>query len=99
MNQKRGRLPRPTTRIPFASHKYAPPTPDEVQLVSSQILGLSGSETAKLVGVADGRTVRKWIGGESQVPYSVWRLLLLEAGLALDMDEQAIELIGANRAG
>jgi hypothetical protein len=30
----------------------------------------------------DGRKIRKWAGGEGDVPYAVWRLLSIYAGLA-----------------
>ena len=35
---------------------------------------LTGSEAGKIAGV-NPRTVRRWIGGESEIPYSAWRLI------------------------
>ena len=70
-------------RLPFGDPRYAAPTSAEFREVT-RLLGLTGSEAGRLLGV-DGRTIRKWIGGERDVPYSAWRLLLLEAGLALPM--------------
>lgn len=74
--------PREETRLPFASERYRPPTKDEFRSVT-QTLGLTGSMVGKLLGV-HARTVRKWIGGETDIPYSAWRLLLIYAGLALE---------------
>ena len=81
-DEKRDRLPRHETRLPFASPKHKAPTGDEFRALT-QRLELSGSQVAGLVGETDARTVRKWIGGEREIPYSVWRLLQIEAGLAL----------------
>lgn len=36
---------------------------------------LSGSQAAALIGV-DGRTIRRWTGGEREMPYSAWYTLL-----------------------
>lgn len=78
--------PRRETRLPFASQRYRAPTKEEFRTVI-QTLGLTGSIAGRLLGV-DGRTIRKWIGGEREIPYSAWRLLLINAGLALeDPDE------------
>lgn len=76
-----GRLVRTEARLPFASERYMPPTKDEFRTVT-QVLGLTGSAVGKLLGVED-RTVRRWIGGDREIPYAAWRLLLIEAGLAL----------------
>src|SRR5690349_3926676 len=73
---------RKEARLPFASSRYRAPTKDEFRTVT-QTLGLTGSMVGSLLGVTS-RAVRKWIGGESEVPYSAWRLLLIHAGLALE---------------
>ena len=39
--------------------------------------GLSHDGFAELVGVADGRTVRRWEAGEKDIPGSVWLVLEL----------------------
>ncbi len=39
--------------------------------------GLSHGDFADLVGVADGRTVRRWEAGERDIPGPVWALLEL----------------------
>lgn len=40
-------------------------------------LGLSGTELARLVGAADGRTVRKWCAGTNDIPTPVVQLVRL----------------------
>lgn len=57
---------------------WTPPTPAEVRELIG-LSGLSGSQVAELVGVASGRTVRRWVGGQSPIPYSAWAILA-EAG-------------------
>lgn len=46
-----------------------------------RVADLSASQAGMLVGV-DGRKIRKWAGGDGEVPYAVWRLLSIYAGLA-----------------
>lgn len=83
---------RKEARLPFVSSRYRAPTKDEFRSVTQQ-LRLSGAEVGRLLGV-HGRTVRKWIGGETEIPYSAWRLLLIRAGLATeDPGEPELEQI------
>ena len=44
-------------------------------------LAFTGVQARALLGVS-GRMIRKWIGGEREIPYSAWRLLLIEVGIA-----------------
>ncbi len=97
--------PRRETRLPFSSELYRAPTKDEFRTVT-QLLGLTGKQVADLVGAEDARTVRRWIGGERDIPYSVWRVLLIDAGLALpdpgepahrELREQARAELGKER--
>ncbi len=76
-----GREVRRETRLPFADQRYTAPTPKEIAEVIRR-LELTGSKAGRLIGV-DGRTIRRWIGNERDIPYSAWRLLLIEAGLDL----------------
>lgn len=46
-----------------------------------RVADLSASKAGMLVGVSQGK-IRKWAGGEGEVPYAVWRLLSIYAGLA-----------------
>ena len=71
-------------RLPFANPGYLKPTTDEIRAVL-RMGNLTGSAAGRLLGV-NGRTVRKWTGGESDMPYSAWRLLLIHNGLALDAE-------------
>jgi hypothetical protein len=50
------------------------------------MLGLTADKVATLVGMTDGRAVRRWLAPEdskthAQIHYAAWRLLLMEAGL------------------
>ncbi len=59
------------------------PTGDEVR-EAMRLAGFSGSQAAKALGLGgDGgaRTVRRWIGSDTQIPYAVWALLCDFAGL------------------
>ena len=51
-----------------------------------QLLGTTAEQLAGLVGVKDGRAVRRWLSPptaktHAQIDYAIWRLMLLEAGL------------------
>jgi len=70
---------RPETLLCYGDANYAEPTTDDIRAALT-IKGLSGSEAGELLGV-NGRTIRKWTGGEQAMPYSAWRLLLLYSGL------------------
>jgi hypothetical protein len=69
------------TRLPLTDPRYVPPTAHEV----SEVLHLLGfnESLVHFVGV-DRPRLRRWIGGDSEIPYSAWRVLLSEAGLALN---------------
>lgn len=69
----------------YADPEYRPPTPDEIRAVMQQ-LGMTAEQLALLVGVKNGRAVRRWLAPETanshaQIDYAIWRLMLLEAGL------------------
>ncbi len=46
-----------------------------------RLSGLGRSGAGRLVGVSPGK-IGKWAGGQGDVPYAVWRLLVVYAGLA-----------------
>ena len=78
-----GQLP-PDVMEVYASPNYRPPTSNEVRVLLRS-KGWTGSHAAQLVGV-DSRAVRRWTADEAAktfhpIPYSAWRLLLLEAGM------------------
>lgn len=73
-------LGRPGLFEPYA-RDWTPPTAAEFRELL-RVADLSGSEAGMLVGV-DSRKIRKWAGDEkADIPYAVWRLLSIYAGLA-----------------
>lgn len=62
------------------SDEWRSPSPDEFRDLV-RLAGLSRSAAGRLVGVSPGK-VGKWIGGQGEVPYAVWRLLTVYVGLA-----------------
>ena len=54
--------------------KWTPPTGDELRYLLENVLNLSQEGLARHVGV-NGRTVRRWVNGESDIAYSVWCVL------------------------
>lgn len=45
--------------------------------------GLTGGDAAKLLGISDGRTIRRWTGGDSPIPFAAWAILCEAAGLGM----------------
>lgn len=69
----------------FTDDNYRPPTTEEIRHVL-KLLNLTGSQAAKVLGVSSSkvsgsRTIRKWTGGEREMPYATWHLLLAYAGI------------------
>ena len=86
----------------FGSPRYQPPDYNQVKILKSKS-GLSGAELAKLVGV-EPRTFRKWIApteakNSTNIPYSAWRLLLIELGIVKSEEEELEELKSAVNSG
>lgn len=73
------------TRLPYTHPDYDPPGPDDFRL-AMQLGSLTGAKAGDLVGVT-GRAIRRYVGGDRDIPYSVWRLLLVEIGLELKAHE------------
>lgn len=65
--------------MPFADG-WQQPSPEEVRAVL-RMAGLTGSEASRLLGVSDGRTVRRWTGGDAPIPFAAWAMLCEVAGL------------------
>ncbi|WP_080434433.1 MULTISPECIES: transcriptional regulator [Burkholderia cepacia complex] len=64
---------------------WAEPTGPELQEVVRRA-GFSGRAAEAFLGLSaksDGRTIRKWISGETSIPYSAWALLCDAAGLGI----------------
>ena len=58
---------------------FLQPSADEVREVL-RLAELTGAAAGVLTGV-NSRTVRKWSGGETAIPYAAWRLLCQYVGL------------------
>jgi DNA-binding transcriptional regulator YiaG len=58
---------------------FKSPTPEQISTVL-KLHNLTCSAAANLLGV-NSRTIRKWTSGEREMPYSSWRLLLIEQGI------------------
>lgn len=63
---------------------WTPPSGEEVRTVL-HLAGFTGGKAAKALGLgAKGdRTVRRWIGEDSPIPYAAWALLCHFAGLGV----------------
>ena len=63
------------------AESWTRPTCDEVREVVSRTF--TDDQAARYLGLGSqgGRTVRRWIKGESQIPYAAWALLCEAAGL------------------
>lgn len=74
---------------------WEPPTAEEIRLVVRlaarargkrklthvEVAGLCGASSTGSGSGKGSRTVRRWIGGESRIPYAAWAILCAEAGL------------------
>ena len=53
---------------------YVPPNAEEIRKTFGDF---SSSEIANMLGLSDGRIIRRWKSGENQIPYAAWRLFLI----------------------
>jgi hypothetical protein len=67
-----------------AAGHWEQPTGEEIREVL-RLAGFTGGQAAKALGLGlkGDRTVRRWIGGESSIPYAAWALLCDFAGLGM----------------
>jgi len=77
--------PAHATLLLYADENFRIPEPKDIRIVID-LLALTADQVAALVGVRDGRAVRRWLAPASsathaKITYSAWRLLLLEVGL------------------
>jgi hypothetical protein len=72
-------LIKPANLLPF-SDAWKAPEGEAIKEVLAKA-GLTGAQAAQLTGTANDRTVRRWTGGESNIPYAAWALLCDAAGL------------------
>lgn len=78
-------VPAPLTLLAYDDPAFRAPSPADVRTVID-MLGLTADQVAALVGMKDGRAVRRWLASEgskthAQIDYAAWRLLLIEVGL------------------
>lgn len=64
-----------------ADEGWEQPTAAEVRAIYNEA-GLTGSGVARFLGIASKgqRVIRRWAGGEDDIPYSAWALLCDKAG-------------------
>jgi hypothetical protein len=64
------------------AERWAQPTGEEVREVL-RMAGLSGGRAAKMLGLGSqgDRTIRRWVGEDTPIPYAAWALLCDFAGL------------------
>ena len=76
-----------------ADEGWERPRGAEVQEVVRRI-GLSGRALARVLGLSEhgGRQVRRWISGETPVPYIAWAILCDMAGLGTIWRGKTLEL-------
>ena len=60
---------------------WTPPGGHEIR-IALNMAGWSGVEFSKRIAAND-RTVRRWIGGEMEIPYAAWCVLCAQANLGL----------------
>ena len=56
---------------------YEAPAPEEIR---DTFKPYTGSQVANMLGISDSRSIRRWIGGDAQIPYAAWRLFLVLTG-------------------
>jgi hypothetical protein len=60
---------------------WVPPTSHEIRLALN-MAGWSGVEFSKRINTND-RTIRRWLGDDIKIPYTVWCVLCAQANLGL----------------
>jgi len=70
---------RPDCLLP-ADQGWQQPTPDEVRAIL-KAADMTGGRASKFLGLSNTRVIRRWTGGDDQIPYSAWALLCAAAGL------------------
>lgn len=61
-----------------AAEGWTAPTPDELQTILARVKW-SAANLQTMLGVTD-RTVRRWLSGESEMPFAPWCILAYQAG-------------------
>lgn len=65
------------------AERWVQPTGEEIRAVL-RMAGLTGGKAAKMLGLGPqgDRTIRRWVGADTPIPYAAWALLCDFAGLA-----------------
>lgn len=64
--------------------EWEQPSPDEVREILRRN-GLKGADAAILLGLSPGtggRQIRRWTGGDANIPYAAWAILADMAGVS-----------------
>ncbi len=80
-------MPRESSALPFSSPNYQPPSAEDIREALKHGEHWTGSVAATMLGV-NSRTIRKWTGGECEMPYAAWRLLLILKGIVSIQDQE-----------
>ena len=66
------------------AERWAQPSGEEVREVL-RLAGLTGGKAAKVLGLGPkgDRTIRRWVGEDTPIPYAAWALLCDYAGRGL----------------
>jgi hypothetical protein len=70
---------RPENLLPFSDGWKRPDVEGIKEALAKA--GLTQEQAAEIVGIKEGRTVRRWVGGETPIPYAPWALICDLAGL------------------
>lgn len=62
--------------------EWTVPSAEEVR-IAMKLADLTGSGLAALVGVQNSRTIRRWTGGDVEIPYAAWAILSHKAGFGI----------------
>ena len=81
---------RPDCLLP-ADQGWQQPTPDEVRAIL-KAADMTGGRASKFLGLSNTRVIRRWTGGDDQIPYSAWALLCAAAGLGNIWERQNDDL-------
>ncbi len=76
--------------------RWAQPTGEEVRSVL-RLARFTGGNAAKVLGLGPNgdRTIRRWVGEDTPIPYPAWALLCYCAGLGLILKDTKEEVLAA----
>ena len=79
-----------------SAESWAQPTGEEVRAVL-HLAGFTGGKAAEVLGLGSkgDRTIRRWVGEDTPIPYPAWALLCCYAGLGLIWKDAKEEVLAA----